>query len=92
MTVWVGCGSVASTCCYAIGPSVHCLAVSVISFITGTESGEVLLDRLFGSGSHVSHLYNYSYIMMLLTDRMTHDSALLTKADLLLMDYLLIAD
>ena len=30
--------------------------------------------------------------MMLLTDRMTHDSALLTKADLLLMDYLLIAD
>ena len=64
----------------------------MISSITGTESGEVFLDRQFGSGHMFFLLYDYSHMMMSLTDRIAYESALLTKADWPLTDRLLTDD
>ena len=53
----------------------------ILSSITGTESGEVFLDRQFGSDHMTLSVYDYSYTMTPLTDNITYESALLTKAD-----------
>ena len=53
----------------------------ILSSITGTESGEVFLDRQFGSDHMTLSVYDYSYAMTPLTDKITYESALLTKAD-----------
>ena len=53
----------------------------ILSSITGTESDEVFLDWQFGSDHMTLSVYNYSYVMTPLTDKITYESALLTKAD-----------
>ena len=53
----------------------------ILSSITGIEIGEVFLDRQFGSDHMTLSVYDYSYAMTLLTNKITYKSALLTKAD-----------
>ena len=53
----------------------------ILSSITGMESGEVFLDWQFGSDHMTLSVYDYLYAMMPLTDKITYESALLTKAD-----------
>ena len=53
----------------------------ILSSIAGMESGKVFLDQQFGSDHMTLSVYDYSYTMTLLTDKITYESALLTKAD-----------